>query len=92
MSAESAAWAKHMPDELICHAALEFLIEGVEAEKPVCSKCHFTRWQEDGYLGGYLMLINGCYWKHDTAVLQYSKWNGRLILAGEHTISKLKKV
>ena len=90
LTAESAAWARHKSDELICDAVLEFLFEAVEAEMPVCTKCHITRWEEDPFsLGAYSTFGVGCDTKH-TAALRHPEWDGRLVLAGEHTISEFE--
>ena len=90
LTAESAAWANHKSDDVIRDAVLAFLTEAVEGEKPTCTECHVTRWEEDPFsLGAYSTSGLGCDEKH-TAALRHPDWNGRLVLAGEHTISEFE--
>lgn len=90
LTAESAAWAFHKSDEMICDAVLEFLTDAVDGVEPKCTECHVTRWEEDPFsLGAYSTFGIGCDVKH-TAALREPEWNGRLVFAGEHTVSEFE--
>jgi monoamine oxidase len=91
LTSGAAAWAFHKPDDVIRDTVLEFLTEAVNATKALqSSSCHITRWEEDPFsLGAYSTFGIGCDEKH-TAALRQPEWNGKLVFAGEHTISEFE--
>ena len=91
LTSGAAAWAMHKPDDVIRDTVLAFLTEAVHATMDLqCSACHITRWEEDPFsLGAYSTFGIGCDEKH-TAALRQPEWNGKLVFAGEHTISEFE--
>jgi monoamine oxidase len=89
---DAVAWANGKATEEIRDAVLDFLDEAVEdvSVHELCTDCKVTRWEEDPFsLGAYSTFGTGCEERH-TEALREPEWGGRLIFAGEHTISEFE--
>ena len=88
----AANWGTGKSDEVICDAVLHFLADAMDIDyatqlKQWCADCHITRWEEDPYSrGAYSGHRLGTTERH-TKGLATSEWGGRLVFAGEATLS-----
>jgi monoamine oxidase len=88
LTAEAAVWAKDKPDHVIRDTVIAFLMEAVNVTDLNCLSCYVTRWEEDPFsLGAYSNFGIGSQDRHSAAFRQ-PDWDGKLIFAGEHTISE----
>ena len=88
----AGTWGTGKSDEVICNAVLQFLADAMDLDysaqlKQWCVDCHITRWEEDPYSrGAYSGYRLGTTELH-TKGLATSEWGGRLVFAGEATLS-----
>ena len=90
LTAKAVVWANGKSTELICDTVLEYLTEAVAMEDFRCIDYKVTRWEEDPFsMGAYSTFGIGCEERHATA-LRAPEWNGKLVFAGEHTVSEFE--
>jgi monoamine oxidase len=88
LTADAAKWAKDKPENVIRDAVVAFLMEAVNITDLSCLSCYVTRWEEDPFsLGAYSNFGIGSQDRH-SAAFRRPDWDGKLIFAGEHTISE----
>jgi monoamine oxidase len=92
---KSGEWARNESDEVIRDVVLDFIQDamGLREEQGInlhdcCQSCHVTRWEEDPFSrGAYSSMALGALERHKEE-LRRPEWEGRLIFAGEATISE----
>lgn len=87
----AGTWGTGKPDDVICNAVLQFLADAMGLDYTMlqewCVDCHITRWEEDPFSrGAYSGYKLGTTEDH-TKGLATSEWDGRLLFAGEATLS-----
>lgn len=90
LSGDLGVWAFHKHDESIRNCVIEFLESamGLSNLLSSCVGCHVTRWEEDEYTRGSYSSCRLDTRDRHVAALRRSEWNGRLIFAGESTVSE----
>mmetsp|Transcript_23655 Transcript_23655/g.55086 ORF Transcript_23655/g.55086 Transcript_23655/m.55086 type:complete len:402 (-) Transcript_23655:47-1252(-) len=84
----AADWAHDRSDAVIRDAVLDFLQRAMAPSSPTCREVRTSRWEEDPYsCGAYSGYGLGCMERHTDALVEPT-WNGRLVLAGEHTVAR----
>ena len=88
---DNAKWATGKDTDTVRDAVLDFMKDamGIESDlKEWCTGCHVTRWEEDRFSkGAYSCFTLGTRERH-TDALRQSEWNGKLVFAGEATVSQ----
>lgn len=90
----SGTWSIHKSNEVLQATVLSFLSQAMGLSldwlTERCQDCHVTRWEEDPYSrGAYSSMALGALERH-TEELRRPEWEGRLVLAGEATISEFE--
>ena len=85
-------WSTDKSEDEICSALLDFISDAMSMDRALLQKfyvsCHITRWEEDKFSrGAYSYMALGALERH-TEELRRSEWDGRLVFAGEATISE----
>jgi monoamine oxidase len=86
-------WATHRADKDIRDAVLNFMQDAMgrnDSLHEYCQHCHVTRWEEDPYSrGAYSSVALNALERH-VEELRRPEWDGKLIFAGEATISEFE--
>jgi monoamine oxidase len=85
--ADTAQWAMDKATEEIRDALLDYIRRATGVVDVPCVDCHVTKWEEDRYSRAAYSNFGVGYVKGHTAALRIPEWQGKLVLAGEHTIA-----
>ena len=96
----AGTWATHQSDRVIRDAVLDFIQDAMGLKTSTttttydvhagCQSCHVTRWEEDPFSrGAYSSMALGALERHKEE-LRRPEWEGRLIFAGEATVSEFE--
>ena len=91
----AAEWSVGKPDNIIKTAVVEFLKAALPCDESTTTAAtwavvstHVSRWEEDPlFCGAYSHMKLGALGRHGDA-LRASEWDGRLLIAGESTVSE----
>jgi monoamine oxidase len=91
LTGNAATWATGKDTVVIRDAVLDFMKDAMGLDTDLrewCTGCQVTRWEEDRFSkGAFSCFTLGALERH-TEALRASEWNGKLVFAGEATISE----